>query len=270
MIVPEWSAALSVGDDHLDRQHQSLFRAAADLVMSLESRGNSPHSARALAFLRRYSVRHFVSEETILERVAYPGREAHRGVHTYITRQILELEARYSQGAKAPLDEVQPILQGLLDHIVVADQDFAPYLRCGVGPHPPKPVPRDPFRLGVAILDEDHQEFLQVLEHLHQAMAAGRGVQESRRMLPVLCGAFTEHTRREEMLMEMLDYQGLNEHREAHRGLQARLRDCAATLESDPLGGVESILDFLRFYLTDHIAKEDLAFAPYVHGFSKF
>ena len=184
MIVPDWSPVMSVGDAHLDEQSRAILKDAAHLVESLESAGDSSHAVQALAFLRRYVVRHFLSEETLLAEREFPGREAHRALHTEITREILELEARKGQEA-APLDlqKIRPVLQRLLDHLVLIDRGFAAWLGAYAAPRTARTTQPNPFHLGIATLDEDHQGFMQQMEPKHPG-----GPPDASRTVPGLPG----------------------------------------------------------------------------------
>lgn len=114
---------------------------------------------------------------------------------------------------------------------------------------------------GIAQLDEHHKEIFQWLAELESAAVEERtlfGVYALTRFKQYV----REHFSVEEALMKSAGYPGLVEHLEEHAAFRAKLRE----LQRKAIGQDVSVeaVDFLKDWLTTHIAKTDMAYVPYL------
>jgi len=122
-----WSEALAVGAAALDADHQHLFALTNEVLAAmLDGRGSSVVKA-ALTELETYTRQHFSREEALLVETGYPEAEAHRASHAHLLTQLEKIRAMAGEGQP---DRVARFLQSwILDHILVADMDYARFLR---------------------------------------------------------------------------------------------------------------------------------------------
>lgn len=124
MAVLKWDESYSVGEDHLDAQHQGLI----DLINKLD--GDAPVPV-VLDDLQLYVDEHFRDEEAMLEQAAYPELTAHKAQHAAF-EEWLEASRQACRSG-----EVVGLLRGsiasylktwLVNHIMVSDKAYSEYL----------------------------------------------------------------------------------------------------------------------------------------------
>lgn len=122
-----WDDSLATGHAEIDRQHRVLF-ALIDRVKELEGRPDFGKGVQVVLDLIKYVVQHFGSEEELMARHGYPGRDAHRRTHAELTAHVIRLRASIAAGT---LDtaELQLFLDGWINnHIGSEDRELAGYL----------------------------------------------------------------------------------------------------------------------------------------------
>jgi len=121
-----WQRQYALGIDKIDSEHRQLV----EMISMLEkAEGRHDEAAIARDIVNRivvYVGRHFRSEEDAMNSAGYPHLEAHRKSHNDFTRRVYELKASQNPDAA----EVRKLLmQWLVDHILKADRDYAPYIQ---------------------------------------------------------------------------------------------------------------------------------------------
>lgn len=114
---------------------------------------------------------------------------------------------------------------------------------------------------GVAQLDEHHKSIFGWLAELESATAEERtlsGVYALTRLNHYM----REHFAAEEALMRAADYPGLAEHMAEHATFRAKLSDLHVKSISEDVS--TDTVEFLKNWLTNHIAKTDMAYVPYL------
>lgn len=265
MDIPLWTPELAVGEPHLDAQHQALFQAAAQFLRVVEDGPSDTVLQETLVFLRRYTLRHFITEEGLLEASDYPGLMAHRALHARLSAALLEAEAKIaSEGHARRGQELQAIVCAILEHIREEDRAYIPFL----SPAEPLPeVEETPSHLpvtGFESIDRDHLCFLGLLGNLQEAVLDGRGDRELPDFLEAVVLYARHHFRREEMLMELVDYPDRQAHMQSHEALFQDLTQLKARLDRGEAGLAAETLSFFRGWLEQHIGGQDLALVPYL------
>lgn len=109
----EWLDAYDSGNHRIDSQHHDLF--ALVNAMSAESVGGI--SERAIVLLDElitHVLVHFRDEEVELQKLDYPGLEAHRREHSLLIKQTLLHRQRLTEGAGSWLE----LMDFLTDEVV--------------------------------------------------------------------------------------------------------------------------------------------------------
>lgn len=125
-----FDARFVVGHPDIDRQHAGLFDMVNQLHEAMRTGKARQEIATTLGFLKTYTVEHFQTEERLMEASGYPGYEAHKDQHDALTRQVIDLEARYLEGSLAISITLMDFLRAwLTDHIANQDQQLARFLK---------------------------------------------------------------------------------------------------------------------------------------------
>lgn len=127
---------------------------------------------------------------------------------------------------------------------------------------------RPSMAIGHPMIDADHRRLIDLINTAELALKGGAEDGALAAALDGLTDYAQEHFRREEDVMSLLGYDGLSQHREAHRMLRLRLREIRADIEAS--AGVASgrevdrLVELLRAWLLDHVLKVDMLLKPVV------
>jgi hemerythrin len=126
----DWRPEYSMNAPALDREHQSLFRIAAELHGAMVNGSGKEITRGILDRLVRYTLVHFAHEERLMAQAGYPGLEAHRAEHQALASQVQDFALRFEAGKIAVTVQLLQFLKGwLVDHIAGSDRRYVPYLR---------------------------------------------------------------------------------------------------------------------------------------------
>lgn len=114
---------------------------------------------------------------------------------------------------------------------------------------------------GVAVLDEQHKAIFQWLAELESATAEQRtlfGVYVITRLKHYM----REHFAAEEAMMKAAGYPDLEQHRAEHAKFRAKLEELQLKSIGEDISS--DTVRFLNNWLTNHIARTDMAYVPYL------
>lgn len=118
--------APSVRDDTIDRQHQHLAELVNLLAFAINAKSNKEEIYRLFDELANFTSFHFGTENELMRRYEYPGRESHEQSHGYLLREIAGLRAELDQGGDLLI--VKSIKDWLVHHIVSEDMPLGLFL----------------------------------------------------------------------------------------------------------------------------------------------
>lgn len=129
MAFFEWSPALSVGLDSVDRQHKLLIGYINELGEAVD-RGRSPATLKqVLERLHNYTRVHFAYEEAMFKVYRYEAADDHGHAHHAFVRMIEDCERRHAAGEdNVGADLLRYLKNWLSDHILVEDKAYAKVL----------------------------------------------------------------------------------------------------------------------------------------------
>lgn len=128
-MVMHWTPELAVGVEEIDAQHRALIERVNHLVDACSAGKCADETAPLLAFLREYVDSHFAAEEDLMERCAFPEREAHRREHREFCQRLDALAAGLATGGEQPQIELEEmIIDWLFDHICIRDRALGKFL----------------------------------------------------------------------------------------------------------------------------------------------
>lgn len=120
---------LELGHAALDEEHRVQF-ALIDAVAEAVAAGRDADEVRAaMARLIDYVRAHFLSEQLLMERHGFPGREEHAREHDHAVELLEELRRRHAAGVtRWTLDSIHLLRDWLAGHVRGADRSFAIFL----------------------------------------------------------------------------------------------------------------------------------------------
>ena len=129
MIDIKWTAALSVGLDEIDQQHQQLYAIIAEVADARRQNLDRSFLLSTLTRLVDYSDYHFRTEDNYMIENEYPLFLSHRKEHLAYIKKMDELISTLEQ-RKAILTE--DMLSFLCDwwtmHVINSDMKYARYI----------------------------------------------------------------------------------------------------------------------------------------------
>jgi hemerythrin-like metal-binding protein len=130
MSLIAWNDRLSVGIASIDKEHQKLVGLLNEFYDAVQGGKGKESLASVLAALIDYTKKHFANEETLFAKTSYPEAAAHKKAHDDLTRQVLEIQQKYTQGANAtlPTETLNFLKSWLLTHIQGTDKKYTSHL----------------------------------------------------------------------------------------------------------------------------------------------
>jgi len=125
-----WNTRYDTGIKLIDEQHQELFRIV-DRLRGMVQEGAGRTAVEALLQdLVACSEQHFATEETYMERFAYPDLAQHVSEHASMLTSLHELLAKFQESHQAMALMVPTFMEGWLKHhISDGDFGFVTYLK---------------------------------------------------------------------------------------------------------------------------------------------
>lgn len=135
MTFVKWDSRFAVGVATIDAQHRTLFDHVNALHDAMQAGHGKDEIGKTLAFLARYTVEHFHTEEELMRRTSYPGYLSHKAIHDDLTQQVKDLQAKLDRGSQMLSLSVMHFLRDWLSHhISEEDKKLAQHLN-GAGIH---------------------------------------------------------------------------------------------------------------------------------------
>jgi hemerythrin-like metal-binding protein len=124
------------------------------------------------------------------------------------------------------------------------------------------------YSVGVKELDEQHTQFIGIINELHAAMLKGQAQSIAGVPNPKLMNYATNHFATEERLMERTKFPGLAEHRAEHLKMIGHVEDFVARHKRGDTTMYLELLQFVRDWQTDHMMQVDKKYTLWLneHG----
>ena len=125
----EWHPRMSVGNTHIDEQHQILIDTINQLA-NAEIQNDRTIVAMIIDELINYTVFHFQYEEDLIAAAGYPDLEQHRRIHQGFVRWIRQVREEFTYRTRYQLgSEILGYLRDWLrNHILGEDQLYRPFI----------------------------------------------------------------------------------------------------------------------------------------------
>ncbi|MEW5772444.1 MAG: bacteriohemerythrin [Thermodesulfobacteriota bacterium] len=124
-----WHDEYALGVADIDREHRRLFDAAGKVHELLLRSAGRAAVEEGVDGLIQVAANHFRTEEALLERAGYPGLDRHRSLHRELLREIQDKKERIrDNNLNMSIEFLAFAKAWILDHILTADREFAPFL----------------------------------------------------------------------------------------------------------------------------------------------
>ena len=120
------------------------------------------------------------------------------------------------------------------------------------------------YKVGVDIIDEQHQVLVNYLNELFEAMKVGKGFDVMEKILNGLVDYTVMHFGTEEELMDETGYPSIKDHLHAHRSLVKNVRQFQDDFKSRKKTLSMDVLNFLKDWLKNHILITDKKLGKYI------
>jgi len=120
----------------------------------------------------------------------------------------------------------------------------------------------DDFKTGIDSMDSQHRQLVEIINKFDDATRRGKGSSIMNEILSDLIGYTAEHFAAEEKLMESAGYSRLKQHQSQHRQLLKKVERLRFEFDQQGRRITVEVRSFLKFWLTNHILKEDMAYVP--------
>jgi hemerythrin len=134
MPLVTWDMTYSVKVQACDEQHQQLFALINDLYDAMVARQGDQVTKQIVEDLMELSKLHFRTEESLLEKTAYPELEAHRAHHREFLKRVEQFQRDQANGkALEPRFVANRFMMWWTRHARQIDQKYSNHLNaCGV------------------------------------------------------------------------------------------------------------------------------------------
>ena len=116
---------------------------------------------------------------------------------------------------------------------------------------------RDEFSVGIAEVDHEHRELIELIQGLQVTMSGGAGVDKILEALGEIYAQIAAHFALEEKAMRSMNYVAYADHKEDHETLLDDLRDIMDAVEDDGVLDEAQLTGDLDRWFGDHFTTHD-------------
>jgi hemerythrin len=130
--IIEWSSQLAIGIKVIDLQHRTLLRMTNDLFTGClyGSKIADQYFQSTVHQTVDYIRRHFITEERLMEAIAYPQLAEHRRQHGAFIKELLVHVRKFEAGDQLiPNHFARYLRDWILSHIAIMDKKYGDYYK---------------------------------------------------------------------------------------------------------------------------------------------
>ncbi len=124
----------------------------------------------------------------------------------------------------------------------------------------------DSYSVNVKLFDGHHQHLFDLLNELHDAMRSGKGRHLVGGIVDRLADYADRHFDAEEAMMRNTGYPGMDAHVAQHQIYRRKVHDLERRFRTGSGAITHEVLDFLRDWLKEHIAKTDRGYGQHFNS----
>lgn len=129
----QWKQEYETGIEDIDYQHHFFFNLIVRLYGELASSDDLLYKNALISELAAYARFHFISEENMMLRSAFPGMHDHKNLHhellNHLSVRVNKMEINCSDENRWAV--IAFLMDWFLHHTTTIDQEFAKYLHNG-------------------------------------------------------------------------------------------------------------------------------------------
>jgi len=130
MAQIEWTSALSVGVDEIDRQHEMFIAIINELNDAMRKGKGRDVLEGIVKKLDYYATSHFMTEENYFALFGYPEAESHKKEHAYFIEKTSAVRHDLSERKPAlSIQVIEFLSKWLKDHIMRTDKKYSAFFR---------------------------------------------------------------------------------------------------------------------------------------------
>jgi hemerythrin len=129
-VNTRWEERFSVGNNTLDLQHKRLLEICNQLAECIEMEGRSADTRfhEVLNELAVYGKNHFITEEHLLQQLAYPALGDQIGEHGAYQDKLSGVLIDAVRGKLEKIELQEFLSHWWVDHILGSDMQYKPFL----------------------------------------------------------------------------------------------------------------------------------------------
>ena len=125
------------------------------------------------------------------------------------------------------------------------------------------------FRLGIDLVDREHSQLVDMLNHTYELLSAGQRAEARRYFEEALTDYIAVHFADEEAFLEEIGYPHLEEHRRIHEQFKQNFAALKPRIASEDDAAFRQALNDAFAWLLVHIGKADRRYARFYAGQQK-
>lgn len=256
------------GHPMIDQGHARLAELANDLYLAWQQGQGAALAPRAARFVAALA-EHFSEEERIMEDVALPTAEEHRGRHVQLLAEFTALAEALAEASGACADVMVDLFRAaerlVWEHEMVDDQDFWAHFAGRSSVQGPLIDWESHLAVGDVDIDAQHRALVALVNDLHAGIVAGIGRESLIGRVTGLRRFTARHFAWEERLMAEVPGAHNEAHAIMHAALLADLDRVLGDLRNGRFDTVEDLLgSYVKHWLLEHIATMDRRLADAV------
>jgi hemerythrin len=124
----QWGGEFEINHERIDSEHKIFLGLISDMNKEINGGCEPQRIKRLLNEVTEYAKFHFVSEENIMEEIAYSELEAHRISHRRLLSKLSDIAYDLSQQQIDYFSLVEFLFEWFANHTAIEDKKIALYI----------------------------------------------------------------------------------------------------------------------------------------------
>ncbi len=123
-----WGESNELGIPIIDEQHRGIVTTINSLHYLIQEELGIEALKPTLTILEQYTQIHFLTEESLMGKIGYPGIEKHVELHEELMRRTVDI-TKESMSNEDPVITLQFLRRWWIGHINTVDRKYVPYFK---------------------------------------------------------------------------------------------------------------------------------------------
>lgn len=260
-----WNDSYLIGYSLVDKEHKKLFEIAHRAFSAVVGNEKISKIKTIINELIDYTKVHFTNEEKYMHSVQYPAIEEHKIYHKKILISMNEFLKTINQKEINDIEKELAyfIEQWFINHIIYEDKKISQFAKT----REQKPFIEwnSTFMTGASAIDKEHQELFDIANKAFICKEPKLKATNLKQNISKLYKYIQTHFENEEKLMQAINFDEFEEHKEIHANIQEKLNALLKSSVSSEIEVLEENLkEFIKIGLIEHIKKEDIKIGNWI------